>query len=66
MSRKKDNPYIITSTCEAYREGLESRLEGQKEFFEEKINSLRSVIIAVGTTTTLVLGVVQIILTLWR
>jgi len=66
MSEKKDNPYVSTDTCTAYREGLEARLEAQEKFFEEKFRSVKTVVIAATTTMTLVLGTVQVILTLLK
>jgi len=66
MSEKKDNPYVGTSTCEAYREGLEARLEAQEKFFEEKFRSIKAVVIAATTTMTLILGAVQVLLTLLK
>lgn len=57
---------MSTSTCEAYRKSLETSLKAQEKYFEEKFRSIKTVVIATTTTMTLVLGTVQVILTLWK
>ena len=66
MSGKKDNPHMSIHTCEAYRQGINDRFTAQEKYFEEKFKSLKNVVLAATTTMTLVLVVVQAILTLWR
>ena len=66
MSGKKDNPHMSIHTCEAYRQGINDRFAAQEKYFEEKFRSIKTVVIAATTTMTLVLGTVQVILTLWK
>ena len=57
---------MSAGTCEAYRLGINDRFKAQEKYFEEKFKSLKNVVIAATTTMTLVLGAVQVILTLVR
>lgn len=58
MSKEEElhNPaFVRAETCAAYRETL-----------EEKIESIKSMVKLTGAVITIVLGVVQVVLTVWK
>lgn len=52
--KKKDNPYVSSQLCMAYREHLET-----------KINEIKTTLKIVGVSITFVLAIVELAINLW-
>ncbi len=69
--KEKDNPFMSSETCKAYREGIANELRAvrseiveSRRFVEEKIKTIKTSIAVGFTVSTLVIAVVQFLLNL--
>ena len=61
MSEDKDNPYVSSETCGAFRQGIDQRFVDMQKLVEEKFKTLKTSIVVGFTVSTLIITVVQFI-----
>ena len=66
MSREKDNPHVSAETCKAHRVAVDQRFEDFGKLIDEKIKAIKTSILVASSVSTVIIMVVQFILSLQR
>lgn len=62
--KKKENCSVSSETCQAHRAGIDQRFEDFGKLIDEKIKGIKTSIIVASSVSTLIIMVVQFILSL--
>lgn len=64
MSSDKKKDPVSMEVCEAYRQGIQKEIQGLRELFEEKIKGIKTNIVVASSVSTVIILIVQFLLSL--